>query len=178
VIYHRERPQTAAEYAHAVLPLLRQARTQVILEPGRFIVGNAGVLVTRVQYVKETAAKRFVIVDAGMNDLMRPSLYEAYHEILPLDMSRGGKESLKKTDVVGPICESGDFLAKDRMLPTFKPGDFLAVMSAGAYGMSMSSNYNSRCRAAEVMVAGRKHHLIRRRETYADLVRGERNVKI
>jgi len=177
IIYREEKPQTADEYARAVLPLLRRARLKVIFEPGRFIVGNAGVLVTRVLYVKETQAKRFVVVDAGMNDLMRPSLYGAYHEIVPVagpEARDPRSEACRRTDVVGPICESGDFLAKDRMLACFQPGDLLAVMGAGAYGMSMASNYNSRRRPAEVLVSGASHRLIRRRETFADLVRGER----
>jgi len=178
IIYRNERPQTAAEYAQAILPLLRGHSFKLIFEPGRFIVGNAGVLLTRVLYVKETPARRFVVVDAGMNDLMRPSLYEAYHEVCPVEAGPLDRMALKRTDVVGPICESGDFLAKDRMLPALGPGDLLAVMSAGAYGMSMSSNYNSRCRAAEVLVAGRRHHLIRRRETFQDLVRNERMADI
>ncbi len=177
IIYRNERPQTAREYARVLLPFLRRRRLKMIFEPGRFIVGNAGILVTRVLYVKETRARRFVVVDAGMNDLMRPSLYEAHHEIRPLDAGSVDKKTLKRTDVVGPICESGDFLARDRMLPAFRPGDLLAVMSAGAYGMSMASNYNSRCRAAEVLVAGRRPRLIRRRETFADLVCCERMIK-
>jgi len=177
IIYHKERPQTAHEYAQALLPLLRRKRLKMIFEPGRFIVGNAGVLVTRVLYVKETPGRRFVVVDAGMNDLMRPSLYEAHHEIRAVDARTLDRKTLKRTDVVGPICESGDFLARDRMLPAFRPGDLLAVMSAGAYGMSMSSNYNSRRRAAEVLVGDKDHRLIRRRETFADLVRCERMVE-
>ncbi|MGE5280678.1 MAG: diaminopimelate decarboxylase [Deltaproteobacteria bacterium] len=172
IIYRREKPQTAQEYARAVVPLLRRAGVRIIFEPGRFIVGNAGVLVTRVLYTKETPSKRFVVVDAGMNDLMRPSLYEAYHEVRAVAAGNAGTQ-VKKTDIVGPICESGDFLVRDRMLPAYGPGNLLAVMGAGAYGMSMSSNYNSRRRAAEVLVAGKEAHLIRRRETYADLVRPE-----
>ncbi len=178
IIYHKERPQTAHEYAQALLPLLRRKRLKTIFEPGRFIVGNAGVLVTRVLYVKETPGKRFVVVDAGMNDLMRPSLYGAYHEIRAVDARPLDRKTLKRTDVVGPLCESGDFLARDRMLPAFRSGDLLAVMSAGAYGMSMASNYNSRRRAAEVLVAGKSHRVIRRRETFADLVRCERMIDV
>ncbi len=177
IIYRNERPQTAREYAQVLLPLLRRQRLRMIFEPGRFIAGNAGILVTRVLYVKETPVRRFVVVDAGMNDLVRPSLYQAHHEIRPLDGRGIDRKTLKETDVVGPICESGDFLAKERSLPAFQPGALLAVMSAGAYGMSMASNYNSRCRAAEVLVAGRRSYLIRRRETFADLVRCERMVR-
>jgi diaminopimelate decarboxylase len=141
------------------------------MEPGRFLVGNAGILVTRVLYVKPTPAKTFVIVDAGMNDLARPSLYNAYHTIQPL-RPRAGTGTMV-ADVVGPICESGDFLAKDRELPAAKPGDLLAVMSAGAYGFSMSSNYNARPRPAEVLVGGDRYAVIRNRESYEDLIRGE-----
>jgi diaminopimelate decarboxylase len=181
IIYRAEEPQTADEFASAVVPLLKKTGLKVILEPGRFICGNAGILVTRVLYAKESASKRFVIVDAGMNDLVRPSLYGAYHEILPLKNAedRSPKtEVRKKTDIVGPICESGDFLARDRELPFFEPGEFLAVMSAGAYGFSMASNYNSRRRAAEVLVKGNKAYLIRERESLEDLVRHERVVPV
>lgn len=177
IIYKEERPQTAAEFAGRVTPLLRKTGLKIILEPGRFIVGNAGLLLTRVLYVKEARTRRFVIVDAGMNDLVRPPLYEAYHEIVPVGKTpghRATKTLVKKSDVVGPICESGDFLAKDRMLPLFDSGELLAVMSAGAYGFSMASNYNSRPRAPEVLVKGRRSYLIRRRETFADLIRQEK----
>jgi len=180
IIYNKEEPQTADEFASKVKPILKKIGLRVILEPGRFIVGNAGILVTRVIYVKENTVKRFVIVDAGMNDLIRPSLYDAYHEILPLRRSENQDpitEHRKKSDVVGPICESGDFLAKDRDLPASDSGDFLAVMSAGAYGFSMSSNYNSRRRSAEVMVSGAKYYLIRSRETFDDLTRLEKVIK-
>jgi diaminopimelate decarboxylase len=141
------------------------------MEPGRSLVGNAGILITKTLYLKKGVEKEFVIVDAGMNDLIRPSLYEAYHHILPVVRNRRGKILC---DVVGPICESGDFLAKERELARLKQGEYLAVMSAGAYGFSMSSNYNSRPRAAEVLVKGKQHFLIRRRETYDDLVRNDR----
>jgi diaminopimelate decarboxylase len=143
------------------------------MEPGRFIVGNAGVLVTKVLYLKQAPKKAFVIVDAGMNDLIRPALYGAYHQILPLKVKGRRPKAEGKVDVVGPICESGDFFAKERRLPAVKAGDCLAVMGAGAYGFSMSSNYNSRCRAAEVMVAKDRVFLIRKRETRQDLVRNE-----
>lgn len=174
IIYKDEKPQTAQEFASVVVPILKKTGFKIILEPGRFIVGNAGILVTKVIYLKDTSAKRFVIVDAGMNDLMRPSLYEAYHEIAPLDKNKFKDQALKESDVVGPICESGDFLAKNRELPCFESGDLLAVFGAGAYGFSMASNYNSRCRPAEVMVKGNHDYLIRRREVLADLTRQEK----
>ena len=173
IVYDRERPQTAAEFARAVLPLLRGRRLRLILEPGRFIVGNSGILVTRVVYVKDTGVKRFAIVDAGMNDLIRPSLYGAYHQIVPVAPRPTHTKPTHRYDVVGPICESGDRFAADRLLPPLAPGDILAIMSAGAYGFAMSSNYNARPRAAEVLVTGDRMHLIRRRESLADLVRGE-----
>ena len=140
------------------------------MEPGRSIVGNAGVLLTRTEYVKHAESKNFAVVDAAMNDLMRPSLYGAYHGIQPVKKMPGER---LKADIVGPICESGDFLAKDRDLAPFEPGELMAVMSAGAYGFSMSSNYNSRPRAAEVMVKDDRHYVVRERESYEDLIRGE-----
>lgn len=143
----------------------------VLLEPGRVIVGNAGILVATVLYTKTVEGKTFFVVDAAMNDLVRPSLYGSYHGIQPV-RERGGARV--KADVVGPICESSDFLAKDRELEVFEPGDLLAVMSAGAYGFTMSSTYNSRPRAAEVLARGDRFAVIRKRETYEDLVRGER----
>lgn len=173
IVYDKETPQTAQRFAERVLPLLKKTGLKVILEPGRFIVGNAGILVTRILYIKKTPLKKFVIVDSGMNDLIRPALYDAYHNILPLRGSPSFLRRLEKSDVVGPICESGDFFAKDRRLPLVKEGDYLAVMSAGAYGFSMSSNYNSRRRAAEVLVVKDRSFLIRKRESYQDLVNGE-----
>jgi diaminopimelate decarboxylase len=152
------------------------------MEPGRFIVGNAGILVTKVLYVKTTPKKKFVIVDAGMSDLIRPALYGAYHSILPLRKGsqshkvvplRGQAKSQEKVDVVGPICESADFFAKDRILPPLKEGDCLAVMGAGAYGFSMSSNYNSRRRPQELLVVKDRVFVIRRRETFEDLIHNE-----
>ncbi|MEK7849474.1 MAG: diaminopimelate decarboxylase [Candidatus Omnitrophota bacterium] len=188
IIYKKEKPQTAEEFASRVLPLLRKTGLKIILEPGRFVVGNAGILVTKVLYNKDTPQKRFVVVDAGMNDLIRPALYGAYHEILPLTKTENpacpaGRrklktENFKRTDVVGPICESGDFLAKDRDLPILEPGTFLACMGAGAYGFSMASNYNSRRRAAEVLVKGKKFYLIREREKLSDLIKSERIVRL
>jgi diaminopimelate decarboxylase len=172
ITYADESPPRPQDLADAISPLVRDLKCALIMEPGRVIVGNAGVLVTKVLYTKEGEAKRFVIVDAAMNDLIRPSLYGAYHDIRPVRETAAHGER-KTVDVVGPVCESGDFLAKDRAMPEAKPGELLAVMSAGAYGFVMSSNYNSRPRAPEVLVKGAEMHVIRTRETYADLVRGE-----
>lgn len=169
IIYDQETPQTARRFAARVLPLLKKTGLKIIMEPGRFIVGNSGILVTKVLYIKNTPKKKFIIVDAGMNDLIRPALYEAYHTILPL--SKIKEEEI--ADMVGPICESGDFIAKARVLPKVKEGEYLAVMGAGAYGFSMSSNYNSRGRAEEIMVSGNKIYVIRKREVYQDLIRNE-----
>lgn len=172
IIYDKETPQTAQKFAQKILPLLKDTGLKIILEPGRFIAGNAGILAARVLYVKAAPKKKFVIVDAGMNDLIRPALYGAYHEILPLKAD-SRRTRAEKADVVGPICESADFFAKDRRIPAAKEGDYLAIMSAGAYGFSMSSNYNSRRRPAEVLVAGDKAFIIRKRDVYEDLVRNE-----
>ena len=144
------------------------------MEPGRVIAGNAGILVSRVLYTKQSGEKRFLIQDAAMNDLIRPALYQAYHSIVPL--RRQEKRSSVVADVVGPICETGDFFARDRKLPSLESGDSIALLDAGAYGMSLSSNYNSRPRAAEVLVEGNRHRLIRRRETVRDLLVAERNL--
>jgi diaminopimelate decarboxylase len=171
ITYDQEEPPHPREYAKAIKDELDIKDVTVILEPGRVIVGNAGILVTRVLFKKTTAGKSFIIVDAAMNDLIRPSLYGSYHSIEPVRVAGRGKI---KADVVGPICESSDFLAKDREMDSFETGDLLAVMSAGAYGFSMSSNYNSRPRIAEVMGKGDGYHVIRQRESYEDLVRGER----
>jgi diaminopimelate decarboxylase len=173
IVYDKETPQTAEKFAAKIIPLLENTGLKIILEPGRFIVGNAGILVTRVLYVKSTPKKKFVIVDAGMNDLIRPALYDAYHQILPIRYTLNAIRSSEKVDVVGPICESADFLAKARKIPRVKEGDYLTVMSAGAYGFSMSSNYNSRKKAEEVMVVGNKTFIIRKRETCNDLIRNE-----
>ncbi len=170
--YRDEVPPTTDEYARVLVGLLKSLGVTVIVEPGRAVVGNAGVLLTRVIYRKETDAKRFVVVDAAMNDLIRPSLYSSYHDIRPVAETR--LATLAETvDVVGPICESGDFLAKDRTLPRAEEGDLLAIMSAGAYGFVMASNYNTRPRAAEVLVDGSRYTIVRRRERYEDLVAGE-----
>jgi diaminopimelate decarboxylase len=165
---------TIEEYVNAVGPLLADIGIRVLLEPGRFLVGNAGILLCRVLYVKETPVKRFVIVDAGMNDLIRPALYDGYHEIIPIE--RNPKLDPIIADVVGPVCESGDFFALDRKIAGCQAGDLLAVMSAGAYGFSMASNYNSRPFPAEVLVNGDNYQLIRRRQNYADLVELELGV--
>ena len=164
-------PLTIADYAAAIVAPLRAIGLRVLLEPGRLLVGNAGVLLTRVRYLKQTERKKFVIVDAGMNDLIRPALYQSYHEIVPVrEPAIPQRESV---DVVGPVCESGDFFAQDRELPELKEGDLAALMSAGAYGFAMASNYNSRPLPAEVLVEGAKLSLIRRRQTKEDLVREE-----
>ena len=170
ICYRQETPPTAQQFAAAVLPLVKNTGLRLLVEPGRFIVGNGGVLVTRVVYVKQTPVKTFVITDAAMNDLIRPALYGSYHDIVPVRATRGRKI---KADIVGPVCESGDFFAEGRRLPALAAGDLLAVLSTGAYGMAMASNYNSRPRAAEVLVTGRRAACVRRRETLADLVRGE-----
>ncbi|MDI6873602.1 MAG: diaminopimelate decarboxylase [Actinomycetota bacterium] len=171
--YDEEEVPYPMDYARALAPVLKEHGCTVILETGRMIVGNAGVLVTRVLYRKRSGNKRFLVVDAAMNDLIRPSLYGSFHRILPVVDSGREEETV---DVVGPVCESGDFLARDRSLPRAEPGELLAVMSAGAYGFVMSSNYNSRRRAAEVMVDGRDFLVVRERESLDDLVRGERVV--
>jgi len=171
IVYDEESPPLPANYAKAIIDALGASERTLILEPGRVIVGNAGILVTRTLYNKKGATKNFIIVDAGMNDLIRPSLYDAYQEVIPV--VKNDREVIV-ADVVGPICESSDFLARDHQLPMMAPGELLAVMSAGAYGFPMASQYNSRPRAAEVMVKGDRYQVIRDRETYEDLVKGER----
>lgn len=168
--YLDETPPAPADLARTLLPLLRERKITLIMEPGRSLVGNAGIMVTKALYLKKGEGKEFVIVDAGMNDLMRPSLYGAYHHILPVLKNRRARIT---ADIVGPICETGDFLAKGRQLQKVNRGELLAVMSAGAYGMSMSSSYNSRPGLAEVMVKGSSHSLIRKRGTYSGLVADE-----
>jgi diaminopimelate decarboxylase len=171
ITYNQEEPPHPRQYAENILQELGDLEVTLIFEPGRVIVGNAGILVTRVLYTKSTPSKNFVIVDAAMNDLVRPSLYDSYHHIQPLSLA--ASTAAQVVDVVGPICESGDFLARDRVLPLVQPGDHLAVMSAGAYGFTMASNYNSRPRPAEVLVKGTTFRIVRQRETWDDLVRGE-----
>jgi diaminopimelate decarboxylase len=168
--YEGEKTPQPVDLAKKLLPLLKGRDVTLIAEPGRSIAGNAGAFLTKTLYLKEGPKKKFVIVDGGMNDLIRPTLYSAYHEVLPVVRNRRKKVL---SDIVGPICESGDFLAKEREFQRVSRGDLIAVMSAGAYGFTMSSNYNSRPRAAEVMVKGRKHFLVRKRETYDDLVKSE-----
>ncbi len=170
IVYSNETPPSPAEFAAALLPELVPLDTHLILEPGRFLSGNAGIMLTRIEYIKQAPTKQFVIVDAGMNDLIRPALYQAYHDILPVTIRPGAP---MKVDIVGPICETGDFFGQDRILSSVSSGDCLAIKSTGAYGFVMASNYNSRPRAAEVMVNGDSWYLIRRRETWADLIEQE-----
>ena len=170
ITYNQEEPPHPREYAEALIKELPGMDCTLILEPGRVIVGNAGVLVTRVLYTKEGNEKNFVIVDAAMNDLIRPSLYGSYHRIQPVQKNERNETVV---DVVGPICESGDFLAKERKIQKAEPGELLAVMGAGAYGFTMSSNYNSRPRIAEVMVDKDRFYVVRKREEYEDLIHGE-----
>jgi diaminopimelate decarboxylase len=179
----RSHPLTIRDYVDAILPPLTRLGLRILLEPGRLLVGNAGILLTRVRYIKQTAQKRFAIIDAGMNDLIRPALYGSYHEIVKVVQpstitSRNritNKSKTEKIDIVGPVCESGDFFAQDREMPLLQAGDLLAVMSAGAYGFVMASNYNSRPLPAEALVQGSKVALIRKRQTFEDLVRDETN---
>jgi diaminopimelate decarboxylase len=168
--YQDETPPTPAEYAAALMPLLQDRKLEVLLEPGRAIAGNAGVLLTKVEFIKPTEAKQFAIVDAAMNDLLRPALYQSWQAIEPVVQESGAAPAVY--DIVGPICETGDFLGKDREL-AISQGDILAIQSAGAYGFTMSSNYNSRPRAAEVMVDDKETHLVRERETVETLFAGE-----
>ncbi|MBN2539231.1 MAG: diaminopimelate decarboxylase [Deltaproteobacteria bacterium] len=170
ITYDQETPPHPKAYAKAIMDSARDIDCTFIFEPGRVIVGNAGILVCEVLYTKNNADKRFVITDAGMNDLMRPSLYNSYHEVRPVELKER-KDVL--SDVVGPICESSDFFARGRVIPALERGDLMAVMSAGAYGFSMSSNYNSRPRVPEVLVRDEAFYVIRSRETRADLARGE-----
>lgn len=172
IAYERDdKPPTPAQYAEVVRDSFPSSEYRLILEPGRSLVGNCGILASKVIYIKQGEAKKFVIVDAAMNDLLRPSFYSAFHEIYPVNPIKGEKETV---DIVGPICESGDFLAQDRKFPQVKSGDYIAVMSTGAYGFVMASNYNTRPRAAEVMVSGDSYHIIKEREKFEDMVRGEK----
>jgi diaminopimelate decarboxylase len=170
ISYNAEPPLDVELLARGLEERLRAASMRLILEPGRALVGNAGALLTRVLYVKRNQRKNFVVVDAGMNDLMRPMLYGSYHEIVP---ARGGTAERLQADIVGPLCESGDFFARDRDMPDVQPGDLLAVLTVGAYGFVLSSNYNTRPRPAEVLVHGAEAELIRARETLEDLMKGE-----
>jgi diaminopimelate decarboxylase len=184
--YRKQEALPADTFAEVIVPAARQARCKLVLEPGRFIVGNAGLLVSRVIYTKESGGKSFIIQDAAMNDLIRPTLYDSFHRIWPVAPAEGlptppedyeaDMPGTAKRDVVGQVCESSDFLAKDRRLPPMARGELLATFSAGAYGMAMSSNYNGRLRAAEVLVDGTAYRLIRRRDTYEDMIRPELEV--
>ncbi len=171
ICYKDEQPPLPADYVSAILQRLADKPYEIALEPGRAIAGNAGILVTKVEYLKPTEHKNFAIVDAAMNDLVRPSLYSAWQDIIPVTQNKQGEQ--RSWDIVGPVCETGDFLGKDRQLK-LSPGDLLAIRSSGAYGFTMSSNYNSRPRAAEVMVDGDQIHLIRERESIAQLWQGEK----
>jgi diaminopimelate decarboxylase len=186
IAYRGPEAKSIAEFARVIVPAVKATGCKLAMEPGRVIAGNAGILVSRVIYTKQSGDKRFLIQDAAMNDLIRPALYESFHKIWPVAVPAGcpappddfeaAIPNTEPWDVVGPICESGDFLAKDRALPSLARGDLLAIFSAGAYGMVMSSNYNTRPRAAEVLVAGKTARLVRRRETYEDLVAAERGL--
>lgn len=182
IYYRAAEARPAKEFAGALLPMVKEAGLRLVMEPGRFISGNAGALLSRVILVKDSGDRRFVVVDAAMNDLLRPALYGAHHRIWPVQAPFPEAEAearaaeCRTCDVVGPVCESADFLAKERALPPVAAGDLLAVYSAGAYGMAMSSNYNSRPRAAEVLVDGAQWTVVRERETFEDLVRGERTL--
>ena len=170
ITYDDERPPHPGEYARALKETMGDSNITLILEPGRVIIGNAGILVTKVLYTKSTTHKRFVIVDAGMNDLIRPALYDSFHAVQPVRVT---DSQMVEADLVGPVCETADFFAMNRKMPSFKPGDLVAIMSAGAYGFSMASNYNSRPRPTEVMVRGKRFSIVRARETYDDLISGE-----
>ena len=168
---------TVEEYAAAIVPALKPLGLRILLEPGRFLVGNAGVLLSTVQYLKQTdSGKKFVIVDAGMNDLIRPALYQGYHEVVPV-REPAPTDPREAVDVVGPVCESGDFFAQGRELPPLRQGELIALMSTGAYGFAMASNYNSRPLPAEVMVSGKTARVVRERQTFRDIIRGEHRLE-
>jgi diaminopimelate decarboxylase len=171
------KPLTIEQYATGVMPVLKESGLKILLEPGRYIVGNAGVLLTRCLYEKKGSAKTFRIVDAGMNDLIRPALYQGHHDIVPLKQpSEGGAQGSGTTavDVVGPVCETGDFFCENRELPDFAPGEAIALLSAGAYGFVMASNYNSRGLPVEILVEGNQHRIIRPRQTMDDILASEK----
>jgi diaminopimelate decarboxylase len=169
--YKDEEPISPQEWAKVIVPEVESRDLRLIVEPGRFMMGNAGILATEVSYVKRSVTKNFVVVDAGMNDLIRPAMYDAYHDIVPIKTS--GTDSIT-ADVVGPVCETGDFMGKNRTIEEPTPGDHLAIMSCGAYGFAMSSQYNAFPRPAEVLVDGNDAQLIRERETYDELWNGEK----
>src|ERR1051325_7149515 len=170
IVYNHEKPPTPQQFADAVVPLLKPLGLRILIEPGRFLVGKAGALITQVQYIKKTPNKKFVIVDAGMNDLIRPALYGSHHQIVP---AKKTKRKAIRADIVGPVCESSDFFAKDRKIQHADPLSYLAILNAGAYGFVMASNYNSRGRPAEVLIRGDQATVVRKRETREELVRGE-----
>ncbi len=170
IIYKNEKPPLPQQFARKIIPLIKKAGLKLIMEPGRYISGNSGILITKVIYIKKSLNKKFIIVDAGMNTLVRPTLYESYHEIIPVKKTAGKI----KADIVGPICETGDFFAKERTIGKVQEGDYIAVKSAGAYGMVMASRYNSRPLPAEVLVDGKKFKIIRKPESYKDLIKKER----
>lgn len=174
ITYSDETPPAFGDYAQAILAKIGTRNVKLLFEPGRALVGNAGVLLTKVEYLKPSEAKNFCIVDAAMNDLMRPALYDAYHDIVAVKPRAGDTQTY---EIVGPVCESGDFLGHDRNL-NLNEGDLLAIMSAGAYGMSMASNYNTRPRAVEIMVDDAQIHVVRQRENVADLFSGEKVLPI
>ena len=171
VVYHNEKPMPASVLAEAILPLVNNLECRLVLEPGRYLVGNAGILVAKVLYLKKTHEKTFIILDAAMTDLIRPSLYDAYHEIQPV--IKNDSAQVIEADIVGPVCESGDFFAHDRKIQEVNSGDLVAIMSAGAYGFSMASNYNCRPRPAEVLVEDSTYRIVRKREPYEDLMKNE-----
>jgi diaminopimelate decarboxylase len=170
ITYEQEQPPSAAEYGAAIVATVGDLDCHLIAEPGRWIAGNSGIFVTRVLYTKDNGSKNFAVIDGAMTDLIRPALYHAYQRIEPVGPPR---EGTRVVDVVGPVCESADFLAQQRELPILERDDLLAVHSSGAYGFAMSSNYNGRCRAAEVLVKGDRFEVVRKRERYEDLIRGE-----
>ncbi len=171
VVYHHEKTFSVKEYADALIPILKKLDCEIFIEPGRFMTANGGILAAQVQYSKKNHDKNFIIVDAGMNDLIRPSIYAAYHHIQPLEINPGRKEII--ADVVGPVCESGDFLGKARNISELKRGDYLVVMSAGSYGMTMASNYNARRRPPEILVDGNNFQIVRSRETFEHILYDE-----
>jgi diaminopimelate decarboxylase len=170
VSYRHEKPPAVSGYARLLKKHIQPLGARIVVEPGRYLVRDAGLLLTRLLYVKSTRGKLFYIVDAGMNDLIRPTLYQAWHPVVPV-RPRSGRR--RKVDVVGPICETGDFLARDRNMPEMRQGELLAVLQAAAYGQAQASNYNTRCRAAEILVDGGSYRVVRKRESYDDLIRGE-----
>ncbi|HSP87097.1 MAG TPA: hypothetical protein VLN45_03130, partial [Ignavibacteriaceae bacterium] len=172
VEYNNEKSFTVSEYAKAIIPVLKKIDCEIFFEPGRFLTANGGILVTKVLYNKKNDLKNFIIVDAAMTEMFRPSFYSAYHHIQPVEIFKTDKDII--ADIVGPVCESGDFLARDRKISETRSGKYLAIMSAGAYGMVMSSNYNARRRGAEVLVDGDKFNIIRSRETFDHLLYDEK----